>query len=88
MQWQPGFFDVEQRAAKLREMGELLVGLNAEIDWEAFRPGLNRVYEKVRKGNAGAKPFVQGAGAATTEQISPMIGSDTRSVIAFPSCVS
>jgi transposase, IS5 family len=57
MQWQPGFFDVEQRAAKLTEMGDPLVGLNAEIDWEAFRPDLNRVYEKERKSNAGAKPF-------------------------------
>ena len=57
MQWQPGFFDVEQRAEKLTEMGDPLVGLNAEIDWEAFRADLNRVYEKSRKSNAGAKPF-------------------------------
>jgi hypothetical protein len=53
----PGFFDVEERGAKLTEMGDPLVGLNAVIDWEAFRPDLNRVHEKERKGNAGAKPF-------------------------------
>jgi IS5 family transposase len=31
--------------------------LNAEIDWEVFRADLNRVHEKVRKSNAGAKPI-------------------------------
>jgi transposase, IS5 family len=57
MQRQPGFFDVERRASKLTEMGDPLVGLNAEIDWEAFRPELNGVHEKARKSNAGAKPI-------------------------------
>jgi hypothetical protein len=57
MRWQPGFFDVERRAAKLTEMGDPLVGLNAEIDWEAFRGDLKRVHEKLRKSNAGAKPI-------------------------------
>lgn len=33
------------------------MGLNARIDWEAFRPDLNRVHEKQRKSQAGAKPF-------------------------------
>ena len=54
---QPGFFDVHERTAKLTEMGDPLVGLNAQIDWEAFRPRLNGVYEKARKSNAGAKPI-------------------------------
>ncbi len=54
---QPGLFDVEERAAQLTEMGDPLVGLNARIDWEAFRPDLNRVHEKDRKSKAGAKPF-------------------------------
>ncbi len=38
-------------------MGDPLVGLNEQIDWEAFRPSLNVVYEKARKSNAGAKPI-------------------------------
>ena len=46
-----------ERANKLTEMGDPLVGLNAKIDWEAFRPDLNRIYEKERKSNAGAKPI-------------------------------
>ena len=54
---QPSFFDVHERTAKLTEMGDPLVGLNEQIDWEAFRPSLNAVYEKARKSNAGAKPI-------------------------------
>ncbi len=54
---QPGLFDVEERAAQLTEMGDPLVGLNARIDWEAFRSDLNQVHEKDRKSKAGAKPF-------------------------------
>lgn len=54
---QPGLFDVEERAAQLTEMGDPLVGLNARIDWEAFRSDLSRVHEKDRKSKAGAKPF-------------------------------
>ena len=54
---QPGLFDVEELAAHLTEMGDPLVGLNARINWEAFRPDLNRVHEKDRKSKAGAKPF-------------------------------
>lgn len=54
---QPGLFDVEERAAQLTEMGDPLVGLNLRIDWEAFRAELNRVHQKDRKSQAGAKPF-------------------------------
>jgi hypothetical protein len=54
---QPGLFDIEERAAQLTDMGDPLVGLKARIDWEAFRPDLNRVHDKDRKSNAGAKPI-------------------------------
>lgn len=57
LQRRPGFFDVEERAAKLTELGDPRVGLNAQIDWEVFRGELSRVHEKERKSNAGAKPF-------------------------------
>lgn len=53
---QPGFFDLDTRAAKLTEMGDPLVELNRLIDWEAFRPDLLRIHDKERKNNAGAKP--------------------------------
>ena len=54
---QPSFFDIHERSAKLTQMGDPLVGLNEQIDWEAFRPSLNGVHEKVRKSRAGAKPI-------------------------------
>jgi len=43
---QPGFFDICERTVKLTEMGDPLVTLKGLIDWEAFRPCLNVVYEK------------------------------------------
>ena len=57
IRFQPSFFDVNERTAKLTEMGDPLVGLNERIDWEGFRPSLNAVYEKARKSKAGAKPM-------------------------------
>ena len=45
-----------ERTAKLTEMGDPLVGLKRQIDWEAFRGDLERVHEKKRKSAAGAKP--------------------------------
>ena len=56
-QCHPGLFDLEARAVKLTALGDPLVTLNAEIDFEAFRTDLVRVHEKPRKSNAGAKPF-------------------------------
>jgi IS5 family transposase len=53
----PGLFDLYDRAAQLTALGDPWVTLNAEIDFEAFRPDLERVHEKPRKSNAGAKPF-------------------------------
>jgi hypothetical protein len=57
IRFQPSFFDVHQRSAKLTEMGDPLVELNQRIDWEALRPSLNAVHEKARKSKAGAKPI-------------------------------
>jgi IS5 family transposase len=53
----PGLFDLDDRAAKLTALGDPLVTLKAEIDFEFFRADLARVHEKPRKSNAGAKPF-------------------------------
>ena len=38
---QLGFLDLEEREEKLTKMGDPLVGLNARIDWEAFRADLD-----------------------------------------------
>ena len=47
---------LHERVPQLTEIGDPLVGLNAVIDWEVFRPELDRVHEKERERNAGAKP--------------------------------
>lgn len=54
---QPGFFDLDDRAAKLTALGDPLVTLKAGVDFECFRPDLRRVHDKKRKSAAGAKPF-------------------------------
>lgn len=52
---QPSFFDIHERSAKLTEMGDPLVGLNEQIDWEAFRPSLNGVHEKLTQEQCGSQ---------------------------------
>jgi transposase, IS5 family len=47
----------DQHLEKLTALGDPLVRLNNEIDWEIFRPELNRIYEKDRKSAAGRKPI-------------------------------
>ena len=41
---QPEFFDIQERTAKLTQMDDPLIALNAHVDWEAFRADLNRVH--------------------------------------------
>ena len=61
---QSGFFDIQERTAKLTQMGDPLIALNAHVDWEAFRADLDRVHLGAgvhggeRKSSAGAKPIV------------------------------
>lgn len=54
---QSGFFDLSQRYQKLSELGDPLEATEAVVNWERFRPTLNKVLEKERKSNAGRKPF-------------------------------
>ena len=53
---QNSLFDLENRYASLSKTGDSLERLNAIIDWEIFRPILERLDAKVRKSNAGRKP--------------------------------
>jgi IS5 family transposase len=52
-----GLFDWQFRFEKLEQTGNPLHTLNKVIDWQSFRPLLNRVHEKQRKSRAGAKPY-------------------------------
>lgn len=53
---QNSFFDLENRFASLSKAGDPLERLNAVIDWEIFRPILERIDVKERKSKAGRKP--------------------------------
>ena len=50
---QIGLFDEEKRLDKLSELGDSLEKLNGVINWERFRPILDRGMEKMRKERKG-----------------------------------
>jgi len=54
---QPGFFDLDDRFAKLDGIGDPLVKIRAVVDWEGFRPILEAAQAKLRKSAAGRKAF-------------------------------
>lgn len=54
---QTGLFDLENRYASLSEAGDPLERLDAVIDWEIFRPILERIDAKPRKSTAGRNPI-------------------------------
>jgi len=54
---QYSFFAIESQLDKIYQINNFLPKLNALVDWEIFRPTLNKVREKDRKSNAGCKPF-------------------------------
>jgi len=51
------FFDEEFRLTKLSTKNDPLEKLNKYIDWEHFRPELNRVFEKEAKGKGGRPAY-------------------------------
>lgn len=53
---QNSLFDLQNRYASLSEAGDPLERLNAVIDWELFRPTLERIAPTERKSAAGRKP--------------------------------
>jgi IS5 family transposase len=52
---QRGFWDDQQRVAKLQEKKPVLKRLADSIPWESFRPLLDKGYAQERKSNAGRK---------------------------------
>ena len=53
----PGFFDLEERFAKLDGLGDPLVKIAKVVDWERFRSVLDKALTKSRKSNAGRKEY-------------------------------
>jgi IS5 family transposase len=54
---QPGFFDLDKRLEAISRLGDPLEVLNRSIPWETFRPLLSKALRKLRKSNAGRKPY-------------------------------
>ena len=52
---QRGFWDEQQRVAKLQEKKPVLKRLSDSIPWEIFQPLLDQGYSQDRKSNAGRK---------------------------------
>ena len=52
---QRGFWDEQQRVAKLQDKKPILTRLAESIPWESFRPLLDKGYSQERKSNAGRK---------------------------------
>lgn len=54
---QLGFLDFDTRLQRIDKAGDPLTTLNEAIDWEIFRPLIEKAREKERKSNAGASGF-------------------------------
>ena len=54
---QPGFFDVEERLARLSGLGDQLEALSRTVDFEAFRPDLKKALAYSDGSKGGRPPF-------------------------------
>ena len=54
---QRGFFDEDDRLIRLSQLGDPLEKLTAVIDWEKFRPILEKVFLKEERGIGGRPPW-------------------------------
>jgi IS5 family transposase len=54
---QPGFFDFEDRLCKIDQQGDPLAKIDAAVDWEIFRPTLEKARDKNRQSNVGPKGY-------------------------------
>lgn len=55
--FQPGFFDLDNRMRKIDSNGDPLTKINQAVDWEIFRPALEKARQKPRKSAAGPKGY-------------------------------
>jgi len=54
---QAGVFDVEERLARLSELGDQLEAFSRIVDFEAFRPGLEKALAYSDGSKGGQPPF-------------------------------
>ena len=53
---QLNLFAEDNRLEKLTELGDSLLKLNV-VNWENFRPALEKAFQRERKSNAGRRPY-------------------------------
>ncbi len=53
----PGLFDFESRMLKIDKNGDPLSKISSAVNWEIFRPELEKARYKERKDNSGAKGY-------------------------------
>jgi IS5 family transposase len=54
---QPGFFDLSDRHQLLEQLGDPLPKINAVVEWEAFRPILERIRKRTDPRKGGRPPL-------------------------------
>lgn len=54
---QPGFFDFEERLHKIDKTGDPLTKINEVVNWEIFRPALEKARDKNRQSSVGPKGY-------------------------------
>jgi len=54
---QPGFFDVEERLARLSGLGDQLEAFSRTVDFEVFRPDLEKALAYSDGSKGGRPPF-------------------------------
>ena len=54
---QPGFFDMQDRLHKIDKNGDPLTKINETVDWEVFRPALEKARDKGRQSTVGPKGY-------------------------------
>ena len=57
MAGQPGFFDVDERLKELSAKGNALERLSAVVDFDLFRPDLERAVVRSDPSRGGRPPF-------------------------------
>ena len=54
---QPGFFDLQDRLHKIDKNGDPLAKINETVNWEMFRPALEKARDKGRQSTVGPKGY-------------------------------
>ena len=54
---QPGFFDLQDRLHKIDKNGDPLTKINETVNWDMFRPALEKARDKGRQSTVGPKGY-------------------------------